>query len=394
MPSPSNFPREKLPPNVWARIEAEACRREAQGDRVIQLHIGDAHLPFPRILVEPVPDEESLFACRLNRYSDTFGEAPLRELILEKVCSRNQLPASGIDCIQITSGATGALHAAFNRLLEPGSEVLTLSPYWSILRNVADAAKVRLVEVPFFDRVNELGKVGFDPTAVLERYRTGMTQAIYINTPSNPTGMLLDRSITEAIAAFAVAHDLWVFSDEAYEDFIWNGGEHISIGSLPDMFERTVSIYTFSKCFGSSGIRVGYAVAPPPMISQLNRTVVGAYYQPGRLGQLYAWRGMRRFTETMRIFYDDYRPTWRWVSENLKTTTLPCSGGFYYFVRLPDAWRGIPPEEKVARMVAVGVSLAPGEYFGTDYEGWARLCFTVAPPDDVKEGVIRLNTLF
>jgi aspartate/methionine/tyrosine aminotransferase len=394
MTSPSNFPNTKLPPTVWNQIEAEAKKREATGDpprRIIQLHIGDAHLPFPRALTESLNDEERRFAARLNRYSDTFGEPALRKLILAKVRSRNQLPTDGIDSIQITAGATSALFCGFNRLLEPGSEVLTLAPYWSILRNVADAARVKLVEVPFFDRM--ASGEAFDSVAALERHRTGLTQAIYLNTPSNPTGMLLTRDTLERIADFAIRRDLWVFSDEAYEDYIWDGGEHVSIGSLPGMFQRTISVYTFSKCFGSSGIRVGYAVAQPPVISQINRAVVGSIYQAGRLGQLYAWRGMQRFDETLAVFRDDYQPTWRWVAANLRPDTLPCRGGFYYYIRMGDRWRGVPPEDKIRRLLDAGVVLAPGEYFGADYDGWARLCFTVVPPDDLREGVNRLNRL-
>ena len=391
MPSPSNFPNTKVPPTVWSLIEGEAKKREATGERVIQLHIGDAHLPFPRRLTEPAEDEERRFTSGLNRYGDTFGEPALRELLLDKVQTKNRLPATGIDCIQVTAGATGALFCGFNRLLEPGSEVLTPAPYWSILRNVADSAKVRLVEVPFFD-VQASG-ASFDPVAALERHRTGLTQAVYLNTPSNPTGMLLNRGILERIAEFANRRDLWVFADEAYEDYIWDGSPHLSIGSLPGMFERTISVYTLSKCFGSSGIRVGYAVGSPAAISQLNRAAVGSTYHAGRLGQLYAWRGMQHFSEIVDIFRSDYQPTWRWVAENLSADTLPCRGGFYYYIRLGDRWRGVPPEDKVRRMVEAGVVLAPGEYFGADYDGWARLCFTVVPPDDLKEGVRRLNGL-
>lgn len=205
--------------------------------------------------------------------------------------------------------------------------------------------------------------------------------------------MLLDQQMLDRIAEFARAHDLWVFSDEAYEDYIWEGGEHISIGALPGMFERTVSVYTLSKCFGASGMRIGYAVAPASVVSQINRGVVGGYYQPGRLGQLFAWRGMNRFDEALRLFRQDYEPTWRWTRHNLRAETLPSIGGFYFFVRLGSGWEGLTPELKVERMLDGGVVLAPGEYFGQGYRGWARLCFTVVPPDELQEGIHRLNRL-
>ena len=383
---------------MWNLIEAEAKKREARGDKVIALHVGDTYIPFPKALTEPIPGEDKMFGKMLNRYSDTFGEAPLRRLILDKVRKRNQIPAEGIDCIQITGGATGALHAAFNQLLEPGSEVMTLAPYWSILRNVAATAKVKLVEVPFFDLLAKgIDKPdqahGFNVEEHLKQHKTPKTAALYLNTPSNPTGMLLDWRTLDAIARFVKQHDLWVLADEAYEDYIWDGGKHISFASLPGMFDYTVSVFSFSKCFGASGMRTGYAVAPPAVISQLNRAAVGAYYQPGRLGQLYAWRGMNRFADALNTFRRAYEPTWQWVKENLKERVLPNSATFYFFVDLGPDWLDIPPERKIQKMLDAGVVLAPGEYFGEDYNGWARLCFTAVPPDEIKEGIRRLNGL-
>ncbi len=405
MPKPNNTPRTRLPLTVWSKIEAEANARAALGQHVFAIHIGDTHLPFPKELTEPIHDEEHLFASRLNIYSDTYGEKPLRELIARKALLRNLLPVEGIENVQVTSGATSGLQAAFSRLLDPGAEVLVPAPYWSILRQVADQARVKLVEAPFFDKMAQTFssadlnrhycvEPGFDPAEILEPFITPKTQGIYLNTPSNPTGMLLDRGMLERIAEFAHRHDLWVFSDEAYEDFIWEGDNHVSIGSLPGMFERTVSIYTFSKCFGVSGIRVGYVVAEPAVVSQINRGIVGAYYQPGRLGQLFAWRGIMRFEEALHGFRHDYAPTWRWVRDHLKCDFMPSVGGFYFFVKLPSGWEGLPPELKIDRMLDNGVVLSPGEYFGHDYRGWARLCFTILPPEQIEESIHRLNQMF
>lgn len=406
MPKPTQTPRTKLPPTVWNKIEAEANARAALGQSVFAVHVGDTHLPFPKELTEPIAEEDRLFGARLNKYSDTYGDKPLREIVAQKASFRNRLPIEGIENVQITCGATSGLQAAFSRLMDPGAELLVPSPYWSILRQVADQSRVRLVEVPFFDRMP--GNIGnairgslnldalhsFDPAETLEPFITPKTQGIYLNTPSNPTGMLLDRQMLERIGEFAIKHDLWIFSDEAYEDFIWQGGEHVSIGSLPGLFDRTVSIYTFSKCFGVSGIRVGYTIAESSVVSQINRGVVGAYYQPGRLGQLFAWRGMMRFEEALKNFRHAYEPTWRWVYDHLKCEFMPSIGGFYFFIKLPVGWEGLPPEIKVDRMLDGGVVLSPGEYFGHDYRGWARLCFTILHPEQTEEAIYRLNQFF
>ncbi|MBM3326338.1 MAG: pyridoxal phosphate-dependent aminotransferase [Calditrichaeota bacterium] len=390
MPSPLQLPPVKLPPTVWNKIEVEAVKRAARGQDIIALHIGDTHLPFPNLMLVEAEDEKQIFSS-LNRYNDTYGDPHLRERILQKVIQRNRLPADGIDAVQITAGATGGLYAVFSHLCEPGSEILTPAPYWSILRQVADAAQVRLVEVPFFDVLHE--DPASDAAALLESLCSANTAGIYLNTPSNPTGMLLLEDNLRRILDFAKRKDLWIFSDEAYEDYIWNNDKHISVGALPGGFARTISIYTVSKCFGSSGIRIGYCVAPPHIISQINRGVVGTCYHPDRLGQLHTWRGMAGFDDIVDIFRRDYAPTYRWVCDNLKCEALPCVGGFYFFVKLGADWRAMTPEAKVERMLDAGIALAPGEYFGDKYAGWARLCFTVVPPDKLKVGIERLNRL-
>jgi len=159
------------------------------------------------------------------------------------------------------------------------------------------------------------------------------------------------------------------------------------------MFERTITVYTFSKCFGASGLRVGYAVGASPVIAELNRGVVGGYYEVGRYDQLMAWRGMVRFDEAVKPLHDSYIQTWQWMKENLTLEVLPSVGGFYFFVKLPDKWRSMSSEEKVKGWLDSGIVMSPGSSFGDVYGDWARICFTVVSPDEMKEAVVKLNSL-
>ncbi|MDP8237638.1 MAG: pyridoxal phosphate-dependent aminotransferase [Candidatus Hatepunaea meridiana] len=391
MYKPSTFPKQKRPPTVFNQIEFEVEKRAELGQKVIALHRGDAYLPLPVQLQTPVPNEDELYGTGLNRYGSAFGDSALIEALLDKVRTHNKLPAEDIDSIQVTSGATSALHAGFTRILEADAEILTLAPYWSILRVVAAQAHVKLVEVPFFDGLAK--DDSFDPATAMKPYLTTKTKAIYLNTPSNPTGVILDGVTLEKIGDFAKEHDLWVFSDEAYEDFIFDGSKHISIGSLPDMFERTISVHSFSKSFGASGIRVGYATAPAPVISELHHGVVGSHYQSGRYDMRMAWRGMQKFDDIVNTFKPDYASAWQWVRDNLKAEAMPSISGFYFFLKLGKNFENLSSMEKVFKMLDAGVVLSPGEYFGYDYSEWARLCFTIVPLDEVKEGVEKLNEL-
>lgn len=389
---PSEFPADKLPPTIFNMIEVEIAKRASNRQKVIGLHVGDANLDLPGNLKSPIPGEKQHFGSNLNRYGNTYGEPPLLKLLLLKIRLGNMLPFEDIDSIQITAGATGALQAGFSRLLHTGAEILTLSPYWSILRQVADQAKVNLIEVPFWDRIT--GEESFDLTAHFSKFLSPNTEAIYLNTPSNPTGMVLDEKTLHQIGEFAEAHDLWIFSDEAYEDFIYDKRDHISIGSLPGMTERVISIFTMSKCFGASGLRVGYAVARPPIIAELNRGVVGGYYEAGRYDQQMAWRGMQQIDKIVAKFKSDYMKAWDFVRTELKAESMPSIAGFYFFIKVPDSWIKLSPGEKVSRMLDLGVVLSPGEYFGNDYRNWLRLCFTVAPFSDIKRSVELLNGLY
>lgn len=391
MYQPNKFPRNKKPPTIFNSIEAEVATREADGQRVFAMHVGDTFMPTPEAMLTAEPNEDQLFGANLNRYGNTYGDLALRSLILEKVQTKNKIPVDGVDAIQVTAGATAALEACFSRLIEPGSEILVLSPYWTILRQVAEQAKVQIVEVPLFDKLAE--NPDLDLFELLNSFGRPWTKAIYLNTPSNPTGMLLNKKQLEDIGRYAKHRDLWLFSDEAYEDYIFDGGAHVSIASLSDMLERTVSVFTFSKNFSTSGLRLGYAVGHPAVIAELNRGVVGGYYHAGRFDQRMAWRGMKHFDECLQPLYDAYRANWEYAKDNLRVKSLPVSAGFYFFIWLGEDWKSMRGEAKIKRMLDNGLVLSPGESFGNDYNGWARVCFTILPPEDLKEAVERINTM-
>lgn len=388
---PSVFPKDKATPTIFNRIENEVKHRAEQGQKIHAMHVGDTYFDFPPAMTRSDPDEEMEYGSKLNRYGDTFGDLPLRKILLEKLRNQNKLPIGDIDSIQITCGATGALAAGFSRLADPGSEILVLAPYWTILRQVAAQAQVQIIEVPFFDKLLENEEL--DIGALLEEYGSPWCSGIYINTPSNPTGMLLKEKHLESIAAFAKKRDLWVFSDEAYEDFIFDKSEHVSIGSLPDMFDRTISVYTFSKNLGTSGMRVGYLAAKPSVAGELNKAVVGSCYHVSRIDQRMAWRGMKNFDECFQPLFEKYSQARDFVTKNLKAKFMPVSGSFYFFLWLGDKWKNIPSEEKVKRMMDLGVVLSPGESFGSDYNGWARMCFTILTMDELKFAVASINKM-
>ena len=145
-------------------------------------------------------------------------------------------------------------------LLEPGDEVLLPDPAWPPAAGNVLAAR----GVPVGCRLHEASGWRYDLDEV-ESKITAKTRVLYLNSPSNPTGGVLTRSDLERLAAIAREHDLWVISDEAYEDVVFDG-EHVSIASLPGMYERTIPLYTFSKSYAMTGLRLGYVAIKDPKI--------------------------------------------------------------------------------------------------------------------------------
>jgi aspartate/methionine/tyrosine aminotransferase len=141
-------------------------------------------------------------------------------------------------------------------VLEPGDEVLIPDPAWPPAAGNILAAQA----VPVGYKLHE--QRGWQPDLdEVESKITPKTRILYLNSPSNPTGGVLTLEYLERLATIAHSHDLWVISDEAYEDVVFDGAEHVSPASLPGMYERTVSLYTFSKTYAMTGLRLGYVAA-------------------------------------------------------------------------------------------------------------------------------------
>ena len=206
-----------------------------------------------------------------THYVQTTGIPPLLTLLTEKMRNTNGIPIGGPEEVMVTNGGIHAQYIACLALLEPGDEVLVPDPNWP--PTVSNILAAQAVPVPF--PVYE--SLGWRPDMdELARLITPKTKAILINTPSNPTGGVLTRQDLDALAALVTEHNLWVFSDEAYEDFVFDGHEHLSIAAWPGLYERTIPLYTFSKSYAMTGLRLGYLAIKDPKIRERARKVISA----------------------------------------------------------------------------------------------------------------------
>jgi aspartate/methionine/tyrosine aminotransferase len=245
------------------QIRNKVMELRAAGQKVFAFHGGEPFFDTPEVV------KRGLFAATAEnktRYAPSSGIDPLRRALAEKLRAKNGMHVTHDDVIVTVGGAQG-LYAAFQTVLDPGSDVLLFSPYWTPIRDMITAAESR----PLF--VSTAGARRNGITETLEQLTTANTRAIYYNTPQNPSGLVFSRTEAEEVAAFAIKHDLVVFADEAYEDLVYEG-EHVSIASLPGMAERTISTFTFSKSYAMTGWRVGYAVAREPFMTGLKKMVL------------------------------------------------------------------------------------------------------------------------
>jgi len=203
-----------------------------------------------------------------NIYTRMDGIARLRRAIAGKVAETHGLDPDPEHEVLVASGATGAFHAAAMALLNPGDEVLVFEPFYGYHANTLRSMGAKAVAVAMQEPEGEqewLLDLGAVRAAITPR-----TRAMMLNTPSNPAGKVFTRAEVEGLAEIAVEFDLFIFTDEIYEHFIYGGAEHVSPAMLKGMQERTILMSGFSKTFSVTGWRVGYVVADAKWMGAIN----------------------------------------------------------------------------------------------------------------------------
>jgi len=354
---------------------------------IIRLHIGDTCFSPPSFLrpTNFVPALHSGY----NLYCDTRGIEPLRTGLWKKLAEDNRLVSPDPGDILITCGATHGLYSTFQTLLDKDEKVMILAPHWPIINGVIRNAGGIPFDVPFYTDLYE------DPSMDIHEYLDDFvskdTAAIYINTPNNPCGKVLSEAQLAQIGAFAGKHGLWVVSDEAYEHFIYNKSPHVSIAALDGMFDRTVTVFSFSKTYAAAGYRLGYVVAPPELSREIGKVTVNSIYGVSTLIQNMATTAINERTGWIEQLLKKYQRMRETAMDLLACDFSRPEGGFYFFVDLGDYIDKDGMAGLVGRLLEEGVSVTPGEVFGAGYESYVRICFTGEPMPRLCQGIERLN---
>jgi N-succinyldiaminopimelate aminotransferase len=351
------------------------------GDPLFPLHVGDTWRdPFVGARSEDLSSAE---IPRLHAYSDTRGVPALVSAVGAKLRDRNGLD-HGSEEILITAGATGGLATLAGAALSPGDEILILAPFWPLIRGIAQSYRAKPVEVPFFDRV----ATREEAIAAIEARITPRSRVLYVSTPSNPTGRIIPPDWLEAMAALARRHDLWVFSDEVYEDYVY-AGEHVSMARFAR--ERTVSVFSFSKSYAMAGSRVGYLAGPRVIVDEARKIGTHLYYHAPVSGQYAALAALIQGGDWLAA---NRRQDGEVGRRSAALLGLPApEGGTFLFLDVRDRLDARGLYGYLEDAFAQGVLVAPGHSCGEDYAEWVRLSFTAAVPERVLEAVRRLAEL-
>lgn len=364
-----------IAPSATIEITDKARRMQAAGIDVISLSIGEPDFPTPAHITQACIDA-------LNRgethYAPGKGIPELLSAIAEKIEAENGFSCTPDEVI-VACGAKDAIYEACEAVLSPGDEAVILDPSWVSYEPCIQIAGGVPVHHPLHPKTFQADD------SLLEKI-TGKTRMIIVNSPSNPSGSVLNRESLRLIADICQDHDLIALSDEIYEKLVY-GQIHFSLAMFTGMADRTITVNGFSKAYAMTGWRLGYAVASAPIIGYMNRVQQHTISHPTTFamhGAVAALRGPQQCIEEMRREFECRR---EFVLNSLMDMGLsyaPAEGAFYAYIKVDGDDAAIAGQWLDEAHVAV----TPGIAFNTP--GWVRLSYA-ASMDTLHEAMRRIS---
>lgn len=324
-----------------------------------------------------------------TKYTSNRGIIQLRQAVSETAKKKKHVDMDPETEVIITNGGMQALYMSMKALLNPGDEIIIGAPYFTNYLSqvlMADA-------VPKFVQLHE--EDGFILTVEnLEAAITDKTKAVLLNSPSNPLGSVIDRKSMEGIAKIIKEHDLYVITDEVYQDYIYDDdAEFCSIASLEGMKERSIIVDSCSKAFAMTGWRVGYAAGPAHIIDLMVKQQEGMASCVNAPAQYAALEAITNTDEAVKNMIATFKKRRDLFVEGINEIDgLSCvkpKGAFYLFVNIKKT--GLTSEAFAVRLLKEAkVGLIPGSGFGEEGEGYVRISYVVSE-EDIREGLRRIE---
>ncbi len=382
----------EVKPSSTLAITAKAKELKARGIDVVGFGAGEPDFNTPDNINKAAIDAIN---SGFTKYTDASGIIELKEAICKKFKEFNKLDYKP-NQIVISNGGKHCLSNVFWAILNPGDEVIIPAPYWLSYPEI-----VRLADgVPVFVRGEK--EQGYKVNAKqLESVCTEKTKALILNSPSNPTGMIYTREELLEIAAFAVEKDIYVVADEMYENLVYAGEEHISIGTLnEEIYKRTITVSGVAKGYAMTGWRIGYTASTPEIAKLMGSVQSHLTSNPNSIAQkaaVEAINGPQDTVETMRVEFDKRRQyMYKRVCEMPLVSSLEPKGAFYLFIDVSQVlnkeYKGekVESSDKLSKILIedYNVAIIPCGDFG--FADHIRLSYAISI-EQIEKGLNRIE---
>jgi aspartate/methionine/tyrosine aminotransferase len=336
---------------------------------VIRLEFGEPDFDTPAYIKQAAFEALSKGE---TKYTSSFGISELRQSVAEKMARENGVNCSGKNVV-ITAGATSALSLSVLAALNPKDEILIPNPGWANYVPISRIGGATSIGYPLLEKDNF--NVNVENVRKLVNTRSRM---ILINSPSNPTGAVIDEEDLKALGELAEKHDLLILSDEVYEKFVYDGEKHVSIASFPKFKDRTITVNSLSKTYAMTGWRIGYAVAPEELAEAMGRLNGSTNSCAASMTQYAAVAALRGPQDSVARMVEAFRRRRGVVVDGLREISeLSCSppkGAFYVFVNIGKT--GMDSFSLSMKLLEQGhVATVPGSAFGSLGEGYIRIAY-------------------
>ncbi len=372
---------EEMTPFIVMDVLEKAHEMERQGVHIIHMEVGEPDFDTPQCIKEA--------ACKAlddghTHYTHSLGMIELREAI-----SEHYLKTYGVsvdpDHVVISSGTSPAMFVMFSTLLEKGDQVIISDPHYACYPNYIKFVQGEPVNIPVYE------EDGFQyrPEAIKEKI-TDKTKAIFINSPSNPTGNLLSKDRMEAIAALSSEPDSpYIISDEIYHGLVYEGKEH----SILEFTDNAFVFNGFSKLYAMTGLRLGYMIAPKDFIRPIQKVQQNFFISANAMVQMAGIAALKESGDDVIRMKKTYNERRKYMIRRLKEMglgiTVEPTGAFYVFA---NAKHISNDSYKLAFDILekAHVGVAPGIDFGKNGEGYLRFSYATSM-ENIAEGMDRLE---
>jgi len=346
------------------KVAAEADRLRREGVDVVDFGAGEPDFPTPTNIKQAAIDA---LAANFTKYTNAGGTPELRQAICERHKADFGTGYSAAECL-VTVGGKHAIFNLIQALINPGDEVIIPVPYWVTYKDVVNYAG----GVCVFVDTDE--SAGFEVTAaMIERHLTPRTKLVIINSPSNPSGAVLSREEFRAIFHLTSKRDIFLLTDECYCQFLYED-QPFSIAGEPGAKDTVVVAGSLSKTYAMTGWRIGFALAPAPIINAMTKLQSHSTSNPTSISQKAAVEAMRGPQDSIPVMLAEYRRRRDFVIDRLRkipgVSIITPKGAFYAYPNVSAAFRSGRIKNSLdfsnELLAKAQVAVVPGEAFGTD----------------------------